>query len=65
MAPRPLLRTISVIFVTPYKELGPSSKVIPISSQPEFGEEDRGSKRIKAELELILGFLESNKVGTF
>lgn len=36
-----------------------------ISSQPKFREEDKGSKRIKAKPEPILGFLEANKVGTF
>ena len=36
-----------------------------ISSQPKFGEEDWGSKRIKVESKLALGFLEADKVGTF
>ena len=36
-----------------------------ISSQPKLGEEDRGFKRIKAESEPVLGFSDTNKVGTF
>lgn len=65
VAPRLSLRTISIIFVTPDRESGPSSRVMSISSQPELGKEDRGSKRIKAESEPVLGFLNTNKVGTF
>ena len=36
-----------------------------ISSQPEFGKGDKGSKRIKAKPEPILGFSKADKVGTF
>ena len=36
-----------------------------ISSQLELGEKDRGSKRIKAESEPVLGLSDTNKVGTF
>ena len=65
MAPCPPLATISVIFVTPDKEARPSSRVMSISSQPEFGKGDKGSKRIKAKPEPILGFSKADKVGTF
>ena len=65
VAPRLSLRTISIIFVTPDRELGPSSRVMSISSQPELGEEDKGFKRIKAESKPVQGFSNTNKVGTF
>ena len=57
--------TIHVIFATPNKEAGPSSRVMSISPQSEFGEEDGGSKRIRTKQESILGFSDVNKVGTF
>ena len=65
MAPCPPLATISVIFVTPDKEARPSSRVMSISSQPEFGKGDKGSKRIKAKPEPILGFSKADKRGPF
>jgi len=65
VAPHPSLGTIHVIFATPDKEAGPSSRVMSISPQSEFGEEDGGSKRIRTKQESILGFSDVNKVGTF
>lgn len=49
VAPCPPLGTINVIFVTQGRETSPSSRIITISPQLEAGEEDRESKRIKAE----------------
>ena len=65
VAPRPSLGTINIIFAAPGRETGPSSRIMTISPQLEVGEEDKESKRIKAEQEPILGFLETNKIGTF
>ena len=65
VAPRPPLGTINIIFATPSRETSPSSRIMTISPQLEVGEDDRESKRIKAEQEPILGFLETDKIGTF
>lgn len=62
MALYPSLGTIHVIFSTLDKEARPLSRVMAISPYSEFGEEDKGSKRIRSELEPILGLSNTNKV---
>jgi len=65
VVPRPPLVTISVILVTPSKEACSSSRIMFIVLQSEPKEQVRGSKRTKAKPQLILGFSNDDKVGTF
>ena len=63
--PCPPLGTISVILVTPSMEAGSFSRIMSIALKPELEEYVRRFIRVKVESQLILGFSDEDKVGTF
>ena len=57
--------TINVIFATPSRDAGPSSKIISIASRLDLEEQVRESKKGKIEIQPTLGFSDEDKIGTF
>ena len=57
--------TINVIFVTPNRDVGPSSTIMSIALKLEIKEQVQESKKVKTKIRPTLGFLDEDKVGTF